>query len=492
MEQQQQSLFDASIIKLQQEQLRHGVEPRLLRFVLINNALRSLQGHMIHVEDEDSLIGIADDFQFDSSDQFFYNTFKNGSLSSIPLSPPTPVKMMKLDGTFSDPSPLVEFQEAVVSSPCSSQDVVMSLDEERVHPAACFDSEDEKSGVGGGAGGGGCGRNDKKQQNGFTDSFTSGIHLGKRSRERSFDESVPNSRETSKRRSPERNELVGVTSEDLVSTTGELRKSCKTSSLVTSSMQRVNGLNGLNSLYLTLDLDPLTLSSSSSSATPPPSLSTNYHHGSNHHSSTEDSDKESLTPSPIDFTNVDPTLYDFDTSALHVESTDSTSTLNSQHTSPIVIPPPTVPEASNVSTSSSLTATGSMPSSLHFSLASSESAEQIVKANLSTNTNTPDLDKVGKVSLLSADSTVLAAVPGGDCDGAGSGQLGKGGSCSMHAIVRAQKGEIGLGEGESEGLSNDRVSISNNANRVLPSSPERVVESDYLDEIDHIVNLLMT
>jgi len=84
MEQQQHSLFDVSMIKLRHKQLRNGEKPRLLRFVLIYNTLRSLKGHMLHIDDEESSVSIGDEIECESSDIFFYNTFKNGSLSSIP------------------------------------------------------------------------------------------------------------------------------------------------------------------------------------------------------------------------------------------------------------------------------------------------------------------------------------------------------------------------------------------------------------------------
>lgn len=96
IERQQQTLLDLSIHKLHQEQLKYGIEPRLLRFVLINNALRSLQAHVLSRMDggEDGMVLFGDQA---SSDLFLTNTFKHGLLS-IPTSPPTPVKMIKLDG----------------------------------------------------------------------------------------------------------------------------------------------------------------------------------------------------------------------------------------------------------------------------------------------------------------------------------------------------------------------------------------------------------
>jgi len=128
LEQQQQTLFDLSILKLQQEQVRHGVEPRLLRFVLINNALRALQNHMMRLDIDDS----QGPLDCDGSSPFLCNTFKDGGLSSTPLTPPTPVKVLKLD-TFSDQSPLI------ASSPFQSSNLDEKPEEE----------EDEGGGGGG-------------------------------------------------------------------------------------------------------------------------------------------------------------------------------------------------------------------------------------------------------------------------------------------------------------------------------------------------------
>lgn len=80
----QQSLFDTSVMKLHQEHMRHGMEPRLVRFVLINNALKLLQMHMLRLEEEDALGSLDYD---GASNRFFSNTFKHGLPSPAPLSP---------------------------------------------------------------------------------------------------------------------------------------------------------------------------------------------------------------------------------------------------------------------------------------------------------------------------------------------------------------------------------------------------------------------
>lgn len=230
LERQQQNLFDLSILKLQQEQVRHGVEPRLLRFVLINNALRALQNHVMQL-DIDGTLGFLDG---DGNSPFLCNTFKDGGLSSTPLSPPTPVKVLKLD-TFNDQSPLI------ASSPFQSS----SLEEQQ-------EEEDE-----GGGGGGG----EKRTVNGLAlvNQSYSGVRLGKHWLE-------------------DRGE--GEEAGDGEEGGSKPKKSCRPGTL------HVNGAK-LNGLYSTVE---------------PPSPSS---------SSSEEED--SSTPSPIDFTKVDPTLYDYDT-----------------------------------------------------------------------------------------------------------------------------------------------------------------------------------
>lgn len=233
LERQQQNLFDLSILKLQQEQVRHGVEPRLLRFVLINNALRALQNHVMQL-DIDGSLGFLD---CDGSSPFLCNTFKDGGLSSTPLSPPTPVKVLKLD-TFNDQSPLI------ASSPFQST----LLDDQQ---------EEEDEGGGGGGGGG-----EKRMVNGLAlvNQSCSGVRLGKHCLE-----------------DREESEEVGDREEGGAS---KPKKACRPGTL------HVNGTK-LNGLY---------------SAVEPPSSS-----------SSSSEEEESPTPSPIDFTKVDPTLYDYDT-----------------------------------------------------------------------------------------------------------------------------------------------------------------------------------
>lgn len=92
-ERQQKSLFDLSVVKLQQEQVRNGVEPRLLRFVLINNALRALQAHMVRLADDDALGPLDYDGM---SNKFLSNTFKEEHIS-LSFSGAPPTKVIKLE-----------------------------------------------------------------------------------------------------------------------------------------------------------------------------------------------------------------------------------------------------------------------------------------------------------------------------------------------------------------------------------------------------------
>lgn len=220
LEQQQQTLFDLSILKLQQEQVRHGVEPRLLRFVLINNALRALQNHMMRLDIDDS----QGPLDCDGSSPFLCNTFKDGGLSSTPLTPPTPVKVLKLD-TFSDQSPLI------ASSPFQSSNLDEKPEEE----------EDE----GGGGGGGG----EKRLVNGLAlvNQSCGGVHLGKHWLEDSEDSE-------------------GGGEEDA-------EQGCKSKRPCRPDSLHINGakLNGVSGLYSVLDPPSPSSSSSEEDDSPTPS-----------------------------------------------------------------------------------------------------------------------------------------------------------------------------------------------------------------------------
>ncbi len=104
VEYEQRNLFELTVGKLQKEQLRPGMEPRLLRFVLINNALRTLQCHMMKNEEPPLTFMESSD---ENTESFLCNTFKDGGLPVSPQSPPTPIKVKTLGSLLSDLSPLV-------------------------------------------------------------------------------------------------------------------------------------------------------------------------------------------------------------------------------------------------------------------------------------------------------------------------------------------------------------------------------------------------
>ena len=115
LEEQQQCLLDLSIRKLQYEHVKHGIDPRLLRFVLINNALRALQSHVLHsvAAREEEL----DTFDSPQVDNFITNTFSHGYLT-IPATPPTPVKTGRIDSNQEGSGQTVNSDSPLLSS-CS-------------------------------------------------------------------------------------------------------------------------------------------------------------------------------------------------------------------------------------------------------------------------------------------------------------------------------------------------------------------------------------
>ena len=485
------------------------MDPRLLRFVLINNAIRSLQNHMIR-SDSIEYVGEGEpsDDSAEKSDIFFYNTFKNGTVFSIPLNPPpTPVKPVKVDGSFNNLSPLVRFQECIPCSSAMQDNVLSSLEEERVQPAAKLDKiECEIAGDVGGNDGVQCALRESMQSpSGFADMHTFGVHLGKRSRDKFVEDlslAVDTDNSSGHLLSPA---CVGVGEKDDTSlghgVEEESKRSCKS-----ADIQRLgSGMNGLNSLYVALELDPLpppVLPSSPSTLVPP-----NFHPYTQ--SLTEESDKDSLTPSPIDFANVDPSIYDFDTAVLTVDSAEDGGEMDA-HASHI-LPSHITITASSSCTSFSSTHTSSPPSTSTFSLSStscsSNSCPQTVTTPLpplhfpslpcsnvpmeSSQLNHSDFaaistqhSEVETVSILSADSLVLSSMS------AGSPTTANGASCSLEALVHNADLELGSGE-ELSGEA--RESINSGSRGTLPASPEPGIELDCsLDDIDHIVNLLMT
>lgn len=91
LEQLQQDLFKVSVAKLQQDYMRQGVEPRLLRYVLVNNAVHLLRCNMAASNGlEMETANGGDDAATSFSSHFTTNTFGSNSCPSVPSPCPTP------------------------------------------------------------------------------------------------------------------------------------------------------------------------------------------------------------------------------------------------------------------------------------------------------------------------------------------------------------------------------------------------------------------
>jgi len=526
VEQQQQSLFDISVFKLQREQIKRGADLKLLHFVLVNNALKTLQVHMHHFDDCDD--GDGDGGGEDDGgggggkliSSYIYNTFKHDSLSSIPLSPPTPMKTVKTDSSFSDQSPLVEYLEA---SPGGIMDdtIITSLEGERVQPAATLheaDKEeyremevaDEST-------------KDRRMLNGFAEGH--GIQLGKRTRDHFEEEDDGNAQGD-----PRGHLIEGVGGgvalcevKEGSRVEGDLKRHCKS-----PGMQK--GLNVLNNPQAVLELDPLPPPVLPSSPTSLISPQFHHHHTYQSHGG-EESDKGSPTPSPIDFTNVDPSIYDFDAAVLGEDSPASvlggcTDHASSQANSllPCHINSTSGPSSSSggsgdFSTTASYSST--TQSTVHSSFSPLSSAVSVscpppsqgklietphvfsplpscppssVGLSSSPQTN-GDGDYINlfssiiepKLSVLSAESTVLTAVSSASAVTTTAAGV-KGSSCSLQALVR--NGDLVSDEEISNKLSQTSMSLSNGSTNSLTLSPEAGIEAD--DDLGCIVDMLMT
>lgn len=613
LERQQQSLFDLSILKLQQEQLRHGVEPRLLRFVLINNALRALQGHMF-------IFGDDDEFSFDSAstasnrcgsgaggegttESFLSNTFRDGGLPTTPASPPTPVKVTKTESTLSDQSPLVSstpFHSFVAESGCttSSDDVerdgVRSAMVATPPPGLTPPTPAEGMEVVAAAT---CSSGEGKEEGGELerrigevlpvtmttveerpDDFSTTIidspctcgnrvSLGKRSREQNSSSSDDHPCQCSmdhisdniRTESPCVYEDKGdsIIEGDCASPPKKLCN--RPAALSLNGTKRlngsVNGLNGLNSVYTVLGLDQIPTSSSnnststsSPSANIPSSCSPTSSSQSAAHSpcSSEELDEDSSTPSPIDFTKVDPTLYDYDTRApLFIPTQDPPPP-----TSPPPPPPPTaadaddsvchhngdhhisngcggggsVPSTTSPDSSSAPPSSSSLPPSCSSaSTSSSSSSGSAVIPPLAPPTadeapcSASDSAVTSPTLAITATSTTFSLPPPSseyplissssslsescspssivdsnliDCHSDGKHSSSSPSSCSLEGLVSAQNGKLHHNHSKSERTDNESA-ISNGLKGGVPSSPEGA-ENDFLEDIEHIVSLLMT
>lgn len=89
VEQLQKDLFKVSVAKLQQDCMRQGVEPRLLRYVLVNNAVHLLRCNMAFSSGLEMETANGDDNAVTSS-HFTVNTFGSNSCPSGSSPCPTP------------------------------------------------------------------------------------------------------------------------------------------------------------------------------------------------------------------------------------------------------------------------------------------------------------------------------------------------------------------------------------------------------------------
>ena len=116
IEHQQQTLLDLSLGKLHQEQAQQ-IEPCLLKSVLISNAVRALQHHMINT----SLSSLDDPIISEEKEEesvatnFIVNTFSSSDYYLTPSSPVSPQKFPKLDASF-ECSPLTLTQQSTEES----------------------------------------------------------------------------------------------------------------------------------------------------------------------------------------------------------------------------------------------------------------------------------------------------------------------------------------------------------------------------------------
>ena len=611
LERQQQSLFDLSILKLQQEQLRHGVEPRLLRFVLINNALRALQGHMF-------IFGDDDEFSFDSAstssnrcgggaggegttESFLSNTFRDGGLPTTPASPPTPVKVTKMESTLSDQSPLVSstpFQSFVAESGCttSSEDVerdgvrsaMVATPPPGLTPPTPAEAMEGVAAT--------CSSGDGKAEGGELerrivgevlpvtmttveerpDDFSTTIvdspctcgnrvSLGKRSREQNSSSSddhpcqcsMDHIGDNNRTESPCICEDKGdsIIEGDCASPSKKLCSRPPALSLNGTKRLNgsVNGLNGLNSVYTVLGLDQIPTSSSNNSTSPsspstdvpsPCSPSSSSPQSAAHSPCpSEEPDEDSSTPSPIDFTKVDPTLYDYDTRApLFIPTQDPPPP-----TSPPPPPPAadtddsvchhngdhhisngcsgggSVPSTTSPDSSSTPPSSSSLPPSCSSASISSSSNSAVIPplapptadeapccsasdsmvtsptlAITATSTTFSLPPPSSEYPLISSSSTLSESCSPSsivdsnliDCPSDGKHSSSSPSSCSLEGLVSAQNGKLHHNHSKSE-RTDSESGISNGLKGGVPSSPEGA-ENDFLEDIEHIVSLLMT
>ena len=525
------------------------------------------------------IFGDDDEFSFDSTttpsdrcgsggggttESFLSNTFRDGGLPTTPTSPPTPVKVIKMETALSDQSPLVAstpFQSFVAENGCTTSGgdderdgaratVVVATPPPGLTPPT---STERMVGVAN------CGEEKEEPERrvgevlpvtmttveerpvNFSTTIVSSddspckcgrASLGKRKRE----ENSPSSDDRLCQCSVDQaGEDERIESTCVCEDKGENIKDCSSSKKLcnrpaalslkgTKRINGVNGLNGLNSVYSVLGLDQIIPPSSNSTSTssPPTTAAPTSSCSPTSQSvqspcSSDEPDEDSSTPSPIDFTKVDPTLYDYDTraplfiptqelpppsvpsdgchstsdhhsngggSAPSTTSPDSSSTSPSSSSLPpscsssTAPPPPLAPStaddapcsASNSVTSPTLAITAT---STTFSLPPPSSEYPLISSS------NHDCSESESCSPSMGESSLI------DCPSSDSKHSSTPSSCSLEGLVSAQNGN--LLHSESERTDNENT-ISNGINGGVPSSPEGA-ENDFLEDI---YSLLMT
>ena len=533
------------------------------------------------------IFGDDDEFLFDSAstssnrcgsgggggttESFLSNTFRDGGLPTTPASPPTPVKVIKMETTLSDQSPLVSstpFQSFVADSGCMTS----SGDDERdgvravmvATPPPGLTPPTPVERMEGVAASCGDGKEEEERRIGEVlpvnmttaeerpDNFSTTIvaspctcgrvSLGKRSREQnssssddhpcqcSVDHIGDNVRTESLCVCEDKGDSI---EDDCGSSGSPSKKPCsRPVALSLNGAKRlngsVNGLNGLNNVYTVLGLDQIPPSSSNNSTTSssspsitavPSSCSPSSQSAAHSPCPSEEPDEDSSTPSPIDFTKVDPTLYDYDTraplfiptqepppspppadgddachkddhhirngsgggSAPSTTSPDSSSTPASSSSLP--------PSCSSSSSTSAMVPPLAPPTADEAPCSASDSAVTSPTLAITATSTTFSLPPTSEYSLISSSSSLSESCPPSSMVNSNLIDCPSDNKHSLEGLVSAENGELHHSKSER---TDSESAISNGINGGVPSSPEGGAENDFLEDIEHIVSLLMT
>lgn len=524
------------------------------------------------------IFGDDDEFSFDSAssssdrcggnggttESFLNNTFKDGGLPTTPASPPTPVKVIKMEATLSDQSPLVSstpFQSFVAENGCTTS----GSDDERdgaramvvATPPPSLTPPTPVEGMEGVAAS--CGEGKEKEERRISevlpvtmttveerpDNFSTTtvdspctcgrVSLGKRSREANSSSSDDHPCQCSIVHIGDnvRTESLCVcedkgdnVEEDCTSGGSPSKKLCsRPAALSLNGTKRingsVNGLNGLSSVYTVLGLDQIPPPSSNNSTSPsspnttiPTSCSPSSQSAAHSPCSSEEPDEESSTPSPIDFTKVDPTLYDYDTKAPLLIPTqeappspppadgDGVCHNDDHHVSNGCGGGGSLPSTTSPDSSSAPPSSSSLPPSCSSSSSSSVAPPLAPPTADDAPCSASDLAVTSPTLAITATSTTFSLPPSSEYPlVSSSSSLSE--SCppssivdsnlnnkhsSLEGLVSAQNGELLHSESER---TDSESAISNGIKGGVPSSPEGA-ENDFLEDIEHIVSLLMT